>query len=660
VDDDNPWPGLDSYQEKDQRFFKGREPQIEELSRMVRRDRVTVLFGVSGLGKTSLLRAGLFPLLRAEDELPVYVRLAFGNDAPTPHAQVLAAVARSAAVEQAETPSDQDAQSLWEFFHRRSTDFWSPRNRLLIPVLVFDQFEEVFSLGRGLDSTPPFLQELSDLVEGRPPASLKARLEADPQEARLYDFSNHRYRVILSLREDFLSELEGLRDRMPSCINNRMWLRPMDGEAAFRVVDQTKGRLIPSVVAEQVVRVVAGKDPELDRTPRDALQIEPAILSLFCRELNERRGEKPQITSELVVGSQGEILHRFYERCMAQVSGALRIYVENELLTQDGFRDSRSYGDAQRQTGVSDEELRRLIDLRLLRVDERAGTRRLELAHDVLTKVARGSRDRRREVEEADLEKRRLEEELRAGQERERQARLEAEVLAANEKEQRLRVEASNGRRLAAALALLMVAALALAWSFYAQSERDLAQQRALIASSNSKRNAELAETARQSERNAIEAAANAENANRRLQRIVDGINLKKAVLSGDDTELKRYLASGLANHSIAFGANAKPRGYKTGDGRAVYQFSLFPVAASVEGGLESIAAITFRMDEPSFTNRLLTTGVEKRFTAYYEGWGCLHRVLALIEYVDPDRSPEIAQFDMCDVIPAGVWKEKQ
>jgi hypothetical protein len=36
---------------------------------------LTVLFGASGLGKTSLVQAGLFPLLRKEHHPPVYVRL---------------------------------------------------------------------------------------------------------------------------------------------------------------------------------------------------------------------------------------------------------------------------------------------------------------------------------------------------------------------------------------------------------------------------------------------------------------------------------------------------------------------------------------------------------------------------------------------------------
>src|ERR1700686_2420456 len=72
---DNPWPGLDPFDETDREYFHGRAAESGKLLRLVRREPLTVVFGRSGLGKTSLLKAGLFPLLRSEDCLPVYLRL---------------------------------------------------------------------------------------------------------------------------------------------------------------------------------------------------------------------------------------------------------------------------------------------------------------------------------------------------------------------------------------------------------------------------------------------------------------------------------------------------------------------------------------------------------------------------------------------------------
>ncbi len=66
IDDEHPWPWLDAFPESAARFFNGRDEDAEALLRCVLAAPVAVLFGKSGLGKSSLLQAGLFPSLRAE------------------------------------------------------------------------------------------------------------------------------------------------------------------------------------------------------------------------------------------------------------------------------------------------------------------------------------------------------------------------------------------------------------------------------------------------------------------------------------------------------------------------------------------------------------------------------------------------------------------
>ena len=71
---DNPWPGLASFEERDAPFFHGRDAAVAALLDLVEREDLVLLYGTSGLGKTSLLRAGLFPRLPSTI-LPVYIRL---------------------------------------------------------------------------------------------------------------------------------------------------------------------------------------------------------------------------------------------------------------------------------------------------------------------------------------------------------------------------------------------------------------------------------------------------------------------------------------------------------------------------------------------------------------------------------------------------------
>src|SRR5437016_3177551 len=88
TDADSPWPGLASFTEEQSGIFHGRDAEIRDLTRRAERKALTILFGQSGLGKSSLLLAGVFPRLRASGYCPIYVRLDHSPGAPTPTEQI--------------------------------------------------------------------------------------------------------------------------------------------------------------------------------------------------------------------------------------------------------------------------------------------------------------------------------------------------------------------------------------------------------------------------------------------------------------------------------------------------------------------------------------------------------------------------------------------
>jgi hypothetical protein len=65
---DRPFPGLRSFDFPDHNFFFGRADQSYALYRRLDRSRFLAVVGSSGTGKSSLVRAGLLPLLKAETE----------------------------------------------------------------------------------------------------------------------------------------------------------------------------------------------------------------------------------------------------------------------------------------------------------------------------------------------------------------------------------------------------------------------------------------------------------------------------------------------------------------------------------------------------------------------------------------------------------------
>ena len=396
---DEPWPGLDVYTEADRQFFRGRDGETAELLGLVQREPLTVLLGRSGVGKTSLLQAGLFPLLRAENLLPVSVRLDYLANSVPLREQVQSALRAACADAGVEAPGHAVNEGLWSFFHRRDTEFWSRQQQLVTPVIVFDQFEEIFTLGARNEavwrSAREFLDELAALVENRTPPAVKALLEEDPERIARLDFERRGCKLLLCFREDYLADFEDLRSRMPSLMRNRLRLRPLDHAQARAVID-SGAHLVEDAVAERIIDSVrTGGSPSADLT--DRIEIEPALLSLTCMALNGRRqraGES-RISAALVPDMAADIFADFYDQLLSGVAAGIRLFIEDELITPSGRRDSRAYDDALARPGVAEVDLHRLIAGRLLRVDLRSGFPRLEFTHDLLAWVAVRSRDAR-------------------------------------------------------------------------------------------------------------------------------------------------------------------------------------------------------------------------------------------------------------------------
>ena len=92
ADPESPWLGLRSFAEETQGYFFGRATELQEFFERVLHKPLTVLFGQSGLGKTSLIQAGLIPRLRDAALLPVRIRLRYDEEAGTPGQQMIEAL----------------------------------------------------------------------------------------------------------------------------------------------------------------------------------------------------------------------------------------------------------------------------------------------------------------------------------------------------------------------------------------------------------------------------------------------------------------------------------------------------------------------------------------------------------------------------------------
>jgi hypothetical protein len=400
LDLQHPWPGPAAFTEENARYFFGRSEQIVALTAMVEQKSYVVLYGLSGLGKTSLLQAGLFPRLRKQQLFPILVRLGF-DEGEKPLltqvrdrlAEVIGAGAGKLVGEPPAPGPDGAFAPLWSYFHR--TPLTDADGYPATPVLVFDQFEEVFTRGRSRDAElAELVSELADVVKNRIPDALLRR--AEQGEAVLPpEYHQSPAKVVIALREDFLAQFDELGP-LPSHAGVGFYLKPLNGKSALDAVLEPgrEAGLVDEAVARRIVHEVSGAPAD---TAFEKLEdLNPSLLAMYCDALNQKRiaAREAQIKDPGSSGSREEIFQQFYEHCLEGLSENARRLVENKLLSP--APDNRRVTipkQAALAEGVSEATLKKLIDRRMLRVETRLNQPYVELVHDVLTGTVARSRD---------------------------------------------------------------------------------------------------------------------------------------------------------------------------------------------------------------------------------------------------------------------------
>lgn len=458
----NPWKGLNFYTEGE--ILYGRNAEIQSLSQYIFNNKQTVLYGRSGIGKSSILNAGIFPKARLEGMTPVSIRLKH-DDIDNYIWQIRAAIKNSGLKMKSILPAvDGHAnESLWEFIHRH--EFYNEDGESRVPLLVFDQFEEIFTLQKNENTKREFFRQLGNLLNDVKPnyvteyekkirqmqsedqemkvvpsgalKGLSLRLNIRKKDANEQNTARYLvhpdYHIVFAMREDFLSSLELYVSSIPVMRDNRFGLLPINEEQAAEIILRPVPGLISKTVAKLVIEKVTGRtDFELDGKPE--IEVDAAVLSLFLSKLYAKKPETDsQITIELVNTYSGHIIRDFYlesitsnEEDQELLSKETILILENQLLTREGRRNNVSRSDLIAQ-GVTVKELNILIDKRkLLRQFNHGNDIRVEYIHDILCPVVKERKEQReliQEVEQKRQEEKQKLQRLQEQQERERTLR---------------------------------------------------------------------------------------------------------------------------------------------------------------------------------------------------------------------------------------------
>lgn len=312
----NPWKGVIPYTIDDPHPFNGRNEDIESFYEVIETNDISTLYGRSGIGKTSLLNAGLFPLLKVKGYHPISIRLGADCSADDSFAQFI--VSKLQVVAQCQNNEmwplteglENELEFLWCYFayHRFFVD-----GQEIVPVIVLDQFEEI-------------------LRNSKEKASLLIRqLSATLHDGTLADGTDYTigFRFIISIREDDLYLLEDCLDdnQIEVLKRGRYRLRPIDVNKAKEEIIFADRKYFDATAKEQedIAKIII-KHVAPDK------QVSTLLLSLLCSMAYEK--SKPnRITLEKVkqIISDNPVL-TFYKEAISGISDDVIDWIEGNSI----------------------------------------------------------------------------------------------------------------------------------------------------------------------------------------------------------------------------------------------------------------------------------------------------------------------------------------
>ena len=258
------YKGLQSYTEADSANFKGRSSETKELLDMLHTNDVVVCYAASGEGKSSLINAGLCPLLRKELVLPIHITFNetdFLNEKTDFDSLILGRIADTVD-KMNETITDQDSQIGFvsdEILIERlgpnlykeldNIAWWKLRMghicnnyQTFMPLLIFDQFEEIFSNSKSDVWINGFFQWYSSFCSTSLPEQINDaiwNIHGDTFDYLLLVPQN-KVKTLFSLRNDYIGDLDywcNQRYKITALKDTRYLLKPLMKGGAEEILD---------------------------------------------------------------------------------------------------------------------------------------------------------------------------------------------------------------------------------------------------------------------------------------------------------------------------------------------------------------------------------------------------------------------------------------
>ena len=355
-----PYKGLQAYGEEDAAIFAGRGQESMQLANRVLANRLTILYGESGVGKSSLLGAGLGPRMAAQRGLLAVALPQSGRPVVANLHESLLVAARRAGL----TPEPGGELTDLVRVVQRSLD--GP------VVLVIDQAEQFFLVYTDEERAAALVQLQGFLAD----RSLNLRF-------------------VIAIREDALGNLQPLETILPNVLNVRYRVERLRREAAREAIENPAALYGVSWEGALVQRLLTDlSDPDSGSVGPPQLQINCARL---YRETVIGAPSPPQTISLALFESLGNttsLLGDYLTEAIQSLESSQQPAARNllgALVSSSGVKQRLALADLARFVGMSPAETLAILDVlverslvRLITLPGQEATQEFELSHDSL------------------------------------------------------------------------------------------------------------------------------------------------------------------------------------------------------------------------------------------------------------------------------------
>lgn len=430
------YPGVSPFETNQADQYFGRTRDVQDLYDLILLEKMVVLFGKSGYGKSSLLNAGIIPKLktnksrREQGFQPIVVRFtaATKDSTESPLERV------NERLKKVLGPLP-DVPLLSRFTELRHTLWFQVKARQNALktryVLIFDQFEEFFTYPK--EQQLLLREQLAELLFTEIPQELRKVWDDLSEAEQEFLSSELNLRVVFAIREDRLSWLNSLKEELPGILDKRYELKGLSDEQAREAILQPAAlpqnlgfQCHPFSYRPEALNILLQELKKSNAGENYSQQgrIEAFLLQICCENIESRllerakTGDVDTVVDPEDLPSFDQIYEEYYNNKINELpaeerENAKRL-IEDELI---GFNEStglvfRLNADGRRlldKPGITETLLKRLTNAFLLRSEPNTtGGYNYEISHDTLIAPIEKAKKKRLEVEAARKQRRQL------------------------------------------------------------------------------------------------------------------------------------------------------------------------------------------------------------------------------------------------------------